>query len=100
MGKLQIDILGTSFAIQADEDNAYLKKLLKYYSQMTDEIEKGCSLKDSLQISILAGIFVCDELYKEKLISAKNKGWETPGEEFECEQLTLKMIKQLDKALE
>lgn len=66
MGSLQIDTLGTSFAIQASEDDAYLQKLLGYYTKLTEQIEKTNSLTDNLQISILAGIMLCDELYKEK----------------------------------
>ncbi len=66
MGSLQIDTLGTSFAIQANEDDEYLQKLLGYYTKLTEQIEKSNSLTDNLQISILAGIMLCDELYKEK----------------------------------
>ena len=40
MGTLQINILGTSFTIKADEDSEYLNKLLRYYKGVTDTIEK------------------------------------------------------------
>ena len=66
MGSLQIDVLGASFAIQANEDSAYLKKLLDYYKRIAEQIEESGSLQNSLQVSILTGITLCDELYKEK----------------------------------
>ena len=39
MGKLKIDMLGTSFTIQANEDNQYLEKLLGYYKRITDDVK-------------------------------------------------------------
>ncbi len=65
-GKLQIDILGTSCAIQAEEDSAYLEFLLGYYRKIIKQIENSDSVKDPLKIAVLAGIMLCDELYKEK----------------------------------
>lgn len=66
MGLLQINLLGSSFALSAKEDDEYLKKLLSYYKQIIDEIQKSDNLKDPKQTAILAGILLCDELYKEK----------------------------------
>ncbi|WP_318664557.1 cell division protein ZapA [Treponema sp.] len=71
MGLLQINVLGSSFAIQAKEDDEYLNRLLNYYKQITSEIQKTDNLKDPKQTAILAGILLCDELYKEKEKNAK-----------------------------
>ena len=65
MGTLKIELLGTSFSIKASEDDDYLKKLLGYYKNIVDEIQKSGMLKSELHISILAGIMLCDELYKK-----------------------------------
>lgn len=73
MGLLQINVLGTSFAIQAKEDDEYLEKLLNYYKQIVTEIEKSDNLTDQKQTAILAGILLCDELYKEKEKAARLK---------------------------
>ncbi|MCI1208955.1 MAG: cell division protein ZapA [Treponema sp.] len=100
MGKLQIDILGTSFAIQAAEDTDYLHKLMGYYKQMVEGIENKGGLKEPLKISILSGILICDELYKEKLKNAKNKNTsDNSFEDQELERLTADMIAKIDKAL-
>ena len=66
MGQLKIEMLGTSFTIQANENNEYLEKLLGYYKRITDDVNKIDSIKNPLQTAILAGIMICDELYKEK----------------------------------
>lgn len=65
MGKLQIELLGASFSAQASEDDAYLAKLLSYYKEITESIKNSSGVKDSLKISILSGIALVDELYKE-----------------------------------
>lgn len=66
MGLLNINTLGTTFSIKAAQDEKYLNKLLDYYNQITDALKKQNNLKDSKQVAILAGILICDELYKEK----------------------------------
>lgn len=103
MGILKIDLLGTSFAIQAKESDEYLQNLLSYYKQILKQVESGSQLRDNLKTSVLAGIMLCDELYKEKL---KNQN-RTPTlsssldtiELSEVEKLTLKMIDDIDKVL-
>ena len=101
MGSLQIDILGTSFAIQANEDSQYLKKLLNYYSKIAEQIEESGSLKNPLQASILAGITLCDELYKEKSKNQQISQHITtaPEDDDETERLTIEMIKKIEQAL-
>jgi len=99
MSTLQIDILGTSFAIQAKEDEVYLKNLLKYYQQMIDQIESTTDLKDSKKTAILAGIMVCDELYKEKLKNQKMSSVINTDELYRAEKLTLQMIEKIDKVV-
>lgn len=99
MGSLQIDILGTSFSIKASEDDEYLKKLFGYYKKIIEEIQKSGMMRNDLHISILAGIMLCDELYKEKSKSAKFSQQTGNDEDDEIEKLAAKMIKRLDLAL-
>ncbi len=115
MGSLQIDMLGTSFSIKASEDDEYLKKLLKYYTQIIDQINKNGRLTPQ-QVSILAGIMLCDELYKEKSKRAieknveeqenlkrkqaeEEKKAEEAALESKIEKMIEKMVGQLDLAI-
>ncbi|MFI3257540.1 MAG: cell division protein ZapA [Spirochaetales bacterium] len=109
MGTLQINILGTSFAIEAKEDNQYLEKLLSYYSTLVSEIETTAHVNDPLKIAILSGIMMCDELYKERkkadefktfLESRNEAGQGEEKERYEAERITLKMIKNIDRLLQ
>ncbi|MBO4507200.1 MAG: cell division protein ZapA [Spirochaetaceae bacterium] len=99
MGTLQIDILGTSFAIQAKEDTAYLENLLAYYKQVSEQIEKNTGLSDPIKQAILTGIMLCDELYKEKKKNSETLGKPTNDDLFEAEKLTLKMIEKISTVL-
>ena len=97
MGTLQINTLGTSFEIKAKEDDAYLKNLLSYFNQISNQIEASTELRDPLKIAILSGIMICDELYKEKKKNADNI--DKKEDLFEAERLTLQMIEKITRVL-
>ena len=99
-------MLGTSFTIQANEDNQYLEKLLGYYKRITDDVKNIDSIKSSLQVAILSGIMICDELYKEKqkkialeygVFVSQNP--EDSKNSDEIQRITLEMIQKIDKVL-
>ena len=107
MGKLQINLLGTSFTIQATEDEEHLQKLLGYYARIVEDVSKIESIKTPLQTSILAGIMLCDEVYKEKSnavamekTGAQNTQPAVNDEEIEeLERRTIAMINKINKVL-
>lgn len=104
MGKLRIEMLGTVFTIQANENSEYLQRLLGYYKQITDDVEKIDSIKSPLQIAILSGIMICDELYKEKQnkIALENTTvleGQNIEEQNKIEQKTKEMIEKIQKVL-
>lgn len=104
MGKLRIDMLGTNFTIQANNGNdEYLEKLLGYYKRIADEVEES-GIKNPVQVAILTGLNLCDELYKEKenKISIENGlpvHAENSMDTAEIERRTKEMIKKIDKVL-
>ncbi len=107
MGSLQIDVFDPPFVIQVNEDDEYLQKLLGYYKKIIERIQNNGALKNPLQVSSLAGIMLCDELYKEKskaqlskADSSDSQGLLHDSEESEeAERLTKIMIEKIDKAL-
>ena len=106
MGKLQINLLGTSFTIQANEDEEHLQKLLGYYSRIVEDVSKIDSIKTPLQTSILAGIMLCDEVYKEKSnavamerADAQNSQPVATEDAAEVERRTIAMINKINKVL-
>lgn len=100
MGKIQIDILGTSFSAQAPEDDAYLTKLSSYYKAITESIQKNSDVTAPLKISILAGITLVDELYKEKQKSIKLSNILRSEDEEKAERITMSMIEKIDGVLD
>lgn len=102
MANLQIDVLGETFTINASEDEAYLKKILGYYRRIIEKIMDNGGLKDKLQTSILAGVMLCDELYKEKSKTAQmlgKKGIVNLENDDEVERIALEMIEKIDRAI-
>lgn len=75
MAVIQINVLGTSFALKADEDLPYLEKIRDYYKHVSDEIQRSDGITDQKQTAVLAGILIADELFKEKQkgIQEKNR---------------------------
>lgn len=63
---IRIDLLGTSFTIQSDEDPAYLRNLVGYYRDKLTEVRQSVSTNDDLKIAILGALTVVDELFKER----------------------------------
>ncbi len=101
MGTLTINILGTSFSIQAKENDSYLEGLLLRYKKLINSIEQSTALHDNLKLSIMAGLSLCDELRQSELHadSSLHKQKHTNSELFEAERITLKLIDNIDKVL-
>lgn len=105
MAKLVIDVFNPSFVIQVNEDEEYLQKLLGYYKKIVDRIKQGGGLQNPVQISALAGIILCDELYKEKSKAQRIQNGEKTGifvdeeESEEVERRTKMMIEKIEKVL-
>lgn len=95
-GNLQIDLLGTSFAIQADEKPEYLDAIYTHYRKTVSRVEASAKLSDPLKIAIIAGILAADEFYKEKM---KNSDESTQIDLSEAEKLALKMISRIDQVI-
>ncbi|MBQ5399753.1 MAG: cell division protein ZapA [Treponema sp.] len=100
MGKIQIDMLGARFVVRANEDEAYLNKIYSYYKDITRTIQVNKNLDNPLQISILAGITLVDELLKEKSQNVINRETGMDRDKIQmAEKLANEMISQIDNVL-
>lgn len=93
---LQIDLLGTSFSIQTEENIHYMDVLYNHVKKTINEIEKATIVNDPLKIAILASLQISDELYKEKI---KVQNYNKSVDLTEAENLTLKMIQKIEQVL-
>ena len=105
VNELCLDILGSSFTITTDAEETYLKKILKQYKAAVKNTQNISGIKDPLNVAILTGFMLCDELNKIKLQLADEKDAELTGnsitswEEQEVEDRTLRLIAKLEHAL-
>ncbi len=92
----QINLLGTSFTIKSDEDPEYLSRTVEYLSKKIKQIELSSITKDPLRTSILSGILLVDELFKNK----ERFSSEIIKKSNEAEEITIKMIDCIDSSLD
>ena len=94
---VQVTILGTSFAVKTDEDPEYLHNLISYLAEKVKEIEQSVVSKDPLRVSILAGMLIADELFKER--EKHSRTAEESKVDEAVSQLTSEIIQRLDQNL-
>lgn len=100
-GVMQINLLGTSFTIKADEDPEYVTHLLTYVEAKVKEIESSATLKEPLKISILTSLLIADELFKERQKDRQrgsNEHEQSPDSD-EVTRITREMIERLERTL-
>ncbi|HUX13476.1 MAG TPA: cell division protein ZapA [Spirochaetia bacterium] len=92
---MRIELLGTSFTLQSDEDPEYLADLLDFYRTKIEEISRSVSTRDSLKLAILSALLVTDELFKERRHSQETAA--STGEELG--RITEELIAKIDAAM-
>lgn len=86
---MRIDILGTSFQIESDEEPAYLESILQYYRDRIAEIERSVATGDPLKKAVLAALLVTDELFQA-----------CGREHQDVERITARLIQTIDTSLQ
>lgn len=100
MGSLTIDLLGTSFKINAHQDTQYLQKLLSYYSEVVKSLQKNFPGQEPLQTAILAGVMISDELYTQKYSTASSSNSQENNEVLsQVAHITAKLIDSINQVL-
>lgn len=88
---MRIELLGTSFTIETDEEPEYLERIVRYYKERVAEIESSVSTTDPLKKAILAAILSIDELFSLR---------DGRGDSPEIERITEEVIRTLEESLE
>ena len=96
--RLTINVLGTSFTIRADENEAYLKRILWYLEKKIEETRQRTPISDPLKISILSSFYIIDELLREK--GRDGRDATLPEESEEMERIALKLISEIDNVFD
>jgi len=90
--KLCFDILGSSFSIDVDEDEEYLRKVMTQYRAAVENTQSISGINEPLNIAILTGFLLCDEINMIKR--------QLENETVELSERTKNLIATLDRALE
>ncbi len=96
--RLNISVLGTSFSIRADEDEAYLKRILWYLEKKIDETRQRTPIADPVKISILTSFYIIDELLREKAKDGKESALSVESDEME--RIALRLISEIDNVID
>lgn len=92
---LEVNILGSSFTIQSENDPLYLGEVIEYLNIKIDEINKEFSINDPLKISLLAALNLVDELFKTK----KHINPGEVSDSVEITKITEQLINKIDESL-
>ncbi len=90
---VHINLLGTRFSIETDEEPEYLYQLIHKLEDRLSQLEKATGLQEPLKIALLAGLFLEDEILKSS--DSENNYREL----HEAERLTLHILENIDKTL-
>jgi len=109
VNELCLELLGTSFTITTDADENYLKKVLSQYMAAVNNTQNISGIKEPLNVAILTGFLLCDELNKIKLeleelreaqgVEQIDDDSLTDWEEQEVQDRAVRLINKLDQAL-
>lgn len=63
---IDIEILGATISITANEKPEYLEKILEKYKTAIANTHKISQIEEPLKVAILTGFLLCDALFKQK----------------------------------
>ncbi|WP_455382868.1 cell division protein ZapA [Salinispira pacifica] len=92
---MRIELLGTSFTLQSDEDPDYLADLVDFYRTKIEEISRSVTTRDNLKLAILSALLITDELFKERARGSE----QVDSEGKELSRITEELIAKIDAAM-
>ena len=95
--RLSVNVLGTSFDLEADQKDDYVQSIYNYYLSVLEKAKETSDVDDPLKIAIIAGLFLSDEVFKARL---ETTGTVTDLEAFiDMETTTMRMIAKIDDVI-
>ena len=67
MRSIEVQILGQSYAIKSDEDEAYVKALARYVDEKLKEIYSVAPNISQTKATVMAAFGIADELFKLRM---------------------------------
>ncbi|HDZ62655.1 MAG TPA: cell division protein ZapA [Nitrospirae bacterium] len=67
MHSVEVKILGQSYSVRTDEDEAYIKKLAQYVDEKLKEIYSAAPNVNHIKAAIMTALGIADEFFKIKM---------------------------------
>lgn len=96
-GHLTVNLLGTSFELEADQKDEYLQALYGYYISAIEKARATANVEDPLKLAIVAGLLLSDEVFKARA-DGSEKTIE-PDAFMAMEHTAMKMIAKIDDVM-
>ena len=95
--RLSVNVLGTSFNLEADQESDYVQSIYDYYLSVLEKSKETSDVDDPLKIAIIAGLLLSDEVFKARL---ETTGSVTDPKAFlDMETTTMRMIEKIDDVI-
>ena len=95
--RLSVNVLGTSFDLEADQKDDYVQSIYNYYLSVLEKAKETSDVDDPLKIAIIAGLLLSDEVFKARL---ETTGTVTDPEAFiDMETTTMRMIAKINDVI-
>ncbi|MCF7927973.1 MAG: cell division protein ZapA [Spirochaetales bacterium] len=89
-----IEILGTRFTIQTDEDPEYIESLVAFVKEKLHELRKNVGVSDPMRLALLTSIVLSDEIFKMR------NGESSYREADQVEDIAARLIQEIDNTLD
>ncbi len=96
MERLRVELLGSSFLLQTDEDPGYVAELVDYFKTKVQDVQGNVQTGDPLKIAILSGLLAIDELFQAR---DSLRDYESPDQKT-VQRIAGQLIEDLDNSLE
>lgn len=91
---LRIELLGVSFTIQTDESKEYMDAILAHIRRRAQEVQQSTRVTDPLKTSILASVYIVDELFRERTNRSSRE-----ADQDELGRAADRLIERLERAI-
>ena len=89
---IKVEIYDQAYTVRSDGDPEYLKQLAEYVDQRMREISSGTLTVDSRKVSILAALYIADELHQLRK-SHEQADEQLASRSAECSELLDRLLK-------
>jgi cell division protein ZapA len=95
---IRVEMLGASFTIQTDESREYVESILAYLGTKVDKVSSSSHVDDPLKAAILAGVYIIDELFRERVENSVSTGLSGKDHD-EISAVAQRLIARIDDTL-